>query len=74
MNKKELSDLEKEIIVAFAEYDMKPFRVAENIYVCRATVIYHIKKIKEKTGLDMRKFYDLCELLEIVKERGGFRE
>ena len=74
MNNKELSIMDKDIIVAFAKYDMKPYRVAENIYVCRATVIYHMKRIKEKTGLDIRKFYDLCELLELVNERRGFHE
>ena len=67
-----LSNLDKEIILAFAKYDMKPYRVAKNIYVCKATVTYHVKKIKEKTGFDIRKFYDLCKLLEMVDERGGF--
>lgn len=66
MNKKELSTLEKEIIEAFAEYDMKAFKVSKNIYVSRGTVLYHAKKIKEKTGLDIRKFYDLCLLLDLI--------
>ena len=74
MNKIELSEMDKELIVAFAKHDMRPYRVAKSIYVCKATVTYHIKKIKEKTGLDMRKFYDLCKLLEMVNERGGFHE
>ena len=66
MNKKELSTLEKVIIEAFAEYDMKAFKVSKNIYVSRGTVLYHAKKIKEKTGLDIRKFYDLCLLLDLI--------
>ena len=69
MNKKELSTLEKEIIEAFAEYDMKAFKVSKNIYVSRGTVLYHAKKIKEKTGLDIRKFYDLCKLIEMVNKQ-----
>ena len=64
-----LSDLDKEIILAFAKCDMRPTRVSKKIYVCRGTVIYHMKKIKEKTGLDIRKFYDLCKLLQMVNER-----
>ena len=68
VNNKELSNLEKEIIIAFAQYDMRPYRVAQNIYVCKATVTYHAKKIKEKTGLDIRKFYDLCKLIQMVNK------
>ena len=70
----ELSALDKEIILAFAKYDMRPYRVAKNIYVCKATVLYHAKKIKDKTGLDIRNFYDLCKLIEMVNslERGNF--
>ena len=66
MKNKELSTLDKEIIFALAECDMRPFRVPQKIYVSKGTVAYHIKKIKEKTGLDAKKFYDLCKLLEIV--------
>ena len=64
-----LSNLDKEIIRAFAQYDMRPYRVAKNIYVCKATVTYHAKKIKEKTGLDIRKFYDLCKLIEMINKQ-----
>ena len=74
MKNNELSILDKEIILAFAKYDMKAYRVSKKIYVCRGTVTYHCKKIKEKTNLDPRKFYDLCKLLEIVNERGDFYE
>ena len=68
-DKKELSDMDKELIMAFAKYDMRPYRVAKNIYVCKSTVLYHIEKIKETTGLDMRKLYDLCKLLEIINKQ-----
>ena len=68
MNKIELSDMDRELIIAFAKYDMRPYRVAKNFYVSKATVTYHAKKIKEKTGLDIRKFYDLCKLLEMVNK------
>ena len=74
MRDKELSNLDKEIITAFAKYDMRPYRVAKNTYISKGTVIYHVKKIKEKTGLDMRRFYDLCKLLEMVNERRDLYE
>ena len=69
MDNMELSELDKELITAFAKYDMRPYRVSKNTYVCKGTVIYHIKKIKKKTGLDMRRFYDLCKLLEMVNSQ-----
>ena len=62
-----LSNMDKEIIVAFAKYDMRAFRAAKHIFVSKGTIVYHAEKIKKKTGLDMRKFYDLCKLLEMVK-------
>jgi sugar diacid utilization regulator len=68
MNNKGLSNLDREIIMAFAKYDMKPYRVSENIFLAKGTVMYHIKKIKKITGLDVRKFYELCELLEVMDE------
>ena len=73
MNSK-LSEMDKALIIAFAKNDMRPYRVAKNMYVSKATIIYHVKKIKEKTGFDLRKFYDLCKLLDIVNERGGFHD
>ena len=69
MCSRELSKLDKEIIMAFAKYDMRPYRVSQNIYMCKGTIIYHAKKIKEKTGLDVRKFYDLCKLIEMVSSQ-----
>ena len=68
MREKGLSNLDREIIIAFAKYDMKPYRVSNNIFLSKATVMYHIKKIKKITGLDIRKFYELCELLKIMDE------
>ena len=68
MKNKGLSNLDREIIMAFAKYDMKPYRVSQNIFLSKATVMYHAKKIKKITGLDIRKFYELCELLEMMDE------
>jgi sugar diacid utilization regulator len=65
---KALSNLDREIIMAFAKYDMKPYRVSQNIYLAKGTIMYHVKKIKQITGLDIRKFYELCELIEVMDE------
>ena len=68
MNVNKLSNLDKEIILAFAQNDMRPYRVSKNIYLSKGSIMYHAKKIKVKTGLDIRKFYDLCKLLEMVNK------
>lgn len=30
--------------------------------------MYHVRKIEDETGLDIRKFYDICVLLEQARE------
>lgn len=63
----DLTDLEKEIILACAENDMNLSRVARELYMSRAAVGWYIPKIKAKTGLSIRKFYDLVKLVKMVK-------
>ena len=58
----------KEVVLALAENGMKPTQAAEAMFSHRNTVLYYIKQIKEETGLDPLKFYDLCKLVEIVRE------
>ena len=60
--------LAAEIIVAFADNDMNVKRTANAVYVCSGTVHYHAKKIRESTGLNPFKFYDLCKLLAVAKK------
>ena len=58
----------KEVVLALAENGMKPTQAAEAMFLHRTTVLYYIKQIKEETGLDPLKFYDLCKLVEIARE------
>lgn len=57
------------IILGMAENNMNMNAVAREQYFHRNAALYHINKIKEITGLDPRNFYDLVELVDIV--RGG---
>lgn len=57
-----------QIVLAFAECDMRASEVARREYMHRNTVLYHLDKVKRETGLDAQNFYDLIKLLEIVKE------
>lgn len=42
--------------------------VARAIFTHRNTVLYHLNKVKQQTGLDPRRFYDLVELVKIAQE------
>ena len=57
-----------EIIVALADNDLNVSAVADNLYMDRNTVYYHIDKIRKQLGKDPTKFYDLCKLFPIARD------
>lgn len=63
----ELTPRQARIVLAMAESDMRYSKVGAVLHYHRNTIDYHITKIWEKTGLDPKKFYDLCKLVEIAK-------
>ena len=63
-----LSMAEREIILAFAENDMHVKQTARALYRSSGGMWYPFKKIKEHTGLDPRKFYDLIQLVNMCRE------
>lgn len=66
--KKKITDSEKEIIKAIAEADLNMTKAAVDTHHHRNTFIYHRDKIKEKIGLDPKKFYDMQRLLILIEE------
>lgn len=62
-----LTDREKEIILALAESDMSVSQVSRVVYYHRNTLEYHFVKIKRKTGLNPKRFYDLVKLVDMAK-------
>ena len=62
-----LSERQKEIILAMADNDMRVLRAARAMYCCNSGLYGHFERIKEQTGLDPMKFYDLVKLVEMVK-------
>ena len=62
-----MTDTQKEIVLAMAEYDMIVSRVARAVHFHRNNVDYQIKRIKELYGLDARCFYDLVELVRMAE-------
>ena len=63
-----LKDKDKQIILALADNGMKWKVAAREIDMHHNTVNYCLGKIYDNTGLDPRNFYDLHELVQMVKE------
>lgn len=60
-----------EIILAFAENDMKIKPTAEQIFMSDAAVIYNLNKIRRQIKWNPRKFYDLCYLVGVAAQLLG---
>lgn len=60
--------LEKLIIESMADFNLNTTDVANHLMYHRNSILYHLNKIKQFSGLDPRKFYDLVKLLELIKE------
>ena len=61
-----LDQQQQNTLLALAESDMNVTAVAKKMYLNRNTVVYRLDRIKAKTGLDPRRFYDLVKLLELL--------
>lgn len=64
----ELTEQEIKIIKALAKNNMKVKQSARSIPASYQYIRYNINKLKRRTGLDPRKFFDLVKLWQIVEE------
>ncbi len=62
-----LTDLEKEILLVYADCDMNAAETARRTFYHRNSIQYFLDRIYAKHGLNPLKFYDLCKLLDIIK-------
>ena len=62
-----MSRVDVEIIESFARNGMKIQRVADDVKYDPRVVRYHLEKVHRLTGLNPRDFYDLYELIQILK-------
>lgn len=65
---KGLTEADVQVIQAMAQCDMDSTKAAAMLHYHVGSVKYHIKRIREKTGLNPRGFFDLCKLLEMEKK------
>lgn len=63
-----LSDTQKKVALEMAECDMVASEVARKINCNRNNVDYHCARIFEITGLNPKCFYDLVELVEMLRD------
>lgn len=68
MAKDEITPIRRAVILALADCRMRANAAARQLYLDHSCVLYHIKIIKNITGKDARNFYDLVELVRMVKE------
>lgn len=61
-----MTELQGEIIIAFAENDMSIRRTADAIQYAPQNIQYHLERIREKTGLNPRNLFDLVKLYEMA--------
>ena len=64
-----MDEVDVSIILALADHNMNITEAAIVVYMHRNAVLYRLRKIKRKTGLDPTNFYDLCKLVDMVGER-----
>lgn len=67
MAKDEMTPVRCDIVLALADCRMRAATAAKKLYMDNSTVRYHIGIIKSITGKDPMNFYDLGELVKMVK-------
>ena len=63
-----LTDKEKAVVWAICRHDLSPSAAAGELFYCRNSIDYQARRIRQKTGLDPKNFYDAIRLLEMIGE------
>ena len=63
-----LTPAQEEVLFAFAKNDMDAAKTSRYVHLHRNTVLWHLSRIEERTGLNPHRFYDLVELLKLCNE------
>lgn len=61
-----MTPVDKGVVMSYAEADMKPGIAVARYHMSHNGVYYHLLSIKAKTGLDPKRFFDLCKLVEMI--------
>lgn len=66
---KNITDLQKEVLIALANNNMDVSKTSRQIFMHRNSVVYHLEKVDRQTGLNPLNFYDLVRLLELCGDK-----
>lgn len=69
-----ISERGKQVISSMADNNMNQRASAVNLGITQPGVFDHICRIKERTGLDCRNFWDLVRLNEMIREQEPKKE
>ena len=63
----ETTELEKRIVLNFARCNMSITKTALKMNYARKSIAYHLRQVKKKTGRDPKKFFELAQLVLMIK-------
>ncbi len=66
-----MTEKQAEIILAYAESNMDAVATGRKVYMSESNVSYYLTQIKNQTGRNPKRFYDLCYLVGIAAQRSG---
>lgn len=62
-----MTELDKSVLIAFAENGMNKSRTGKALFMHRNTVDYHLERVRQKTGKNPNDFFDLAAMLGMVE-------
>lgn len=60
-----LSGTDKQVILTYAECNMRVSNTSRALYMSRSNVDYHLEKVRLETGLNPKCFYSLIKLVDM---------
>ena len=56
------------IVLLYAKHSMDACATGKEMFMADGTIHYHLRIVKKKTGLDPKRFYDLCRLVGMAAQ------
>lgn len=62
-----IDERDKHLVLAYAENDMNLTATSRAFYMGVSTIRYRLHIVRQQTGLNPQRFYDLVKLVEMCK-------
>ena len=66
-----MTEHQAKVVMAFAKNNMRAKDTGKYLHVVEQDVHYHLRRVKEITGLDPKNFFELCRLVGIAASVTG---